>query len=290
MTQSPKEKFQFSRRDFLKVSAVAGMAMAGGGFVYGGIIEPSTTDLTFHTIPIQGLAEPFEGYRIVQLSDLHMGSWLTRERLAETVDLINAQKPDLVAITGDFVTLGSIDPVANDLIDTLTQLQATDGVVGVLGNHDHWKNAPQISEVLRTANVIELPNDSIVIERDRAQLTIAGLDDVWESKNDLDKLLSTMPDDVPAVLLAHEPDIADETSATGRFGLQISGHSHGGQIQLPLIGAPYLPWLGQKYPIGRYQVGNMVQYTNRGIGMTFPPVRVGCPPEISIFELSTQQT
>lgn len=276
---------KISRRTFLKLSTIATITLGSAGLVYGGTIEPYDIEITTNDIPLHNLSANFDGYKIIQITDLHMGSWLNRERLVTAVDIINEYKPDLVAITGDFITLGRIESQADDLIHGLSQLQATDGVVAVMGNHDHYANVDQTREVIQQANIKELPNEHIIIERQSEQLVIAGLDDVWESQHDIEKLTSGLPEGVPAVLLAHEPDIADETSETGYFGLQISGHSHGGQIRLPFLDAPVLPWLGQKYPMGRYQVNNMIQYTNRGIGMTGMPVRINCRPEIAIFNL-----
>jgi predicted MPP superfamily phosphohydrolase len=101
----------------------------------------------------------------------------------------------------------------------------------------------------------------------------------------LDELLDQLKDNSAAILMAHEPDFADVSAQANRFDLQVSGHSHGGQIVFPFIGPPILPHLGQKYPSGLYQVGSMLQYTNRGVGMARLPVRFNCPPEITIFHL-----
>ncbi len=277
-----------SRRTFIKGAAVAGMALTSMSVVYGNTVEPYDIDITLHQIPLHNLTSEFDGYKIIQITDLHMGSWLDKEQLIKIVQIINSYEPDLVAITGDFITLGRIANYADDLVESLSLLQANDGVVAVLGNHDHWANVEQTREVLVKANIKELPNEHIVINRESAQLVIAGLDDIWEKQHDIDHLISQLPKDAPAVLLAHEPDIADETSQTGLFGLQISGHSHGGQIRLPIIEAPYLPRLAKKYPIGRYEVNGMVQYTNRGIGMVDIPIRIGCRPEIAIFTLTSE--
>ena len=101
----------------------------------------------------------------------------------------------------------------------------------------------------------------------------------------LDQVLDKLTDDSPAILLAHEPDFADISSKTGRFAMQVSGHSHGGQVIVPFHGPLVLPYLGQKYPKGLYRLGQMVQYTNRGVGMIYPYVRFNCPPEITLFVL-----
>jgi hypothetical protein len=120
-------------------------------------------------------------------------------------------------------------------------------------------------------------------------LHIAGVDDVWEEHARLDMVLEQLPADGAAILLAHEPDFADESAATGRFDLQLSGHSHGGQVIYPFGGPPILPTYAKKYPVGRYQVSGMIQYTNRGLGMIPPHVRFNCRPEITVFTLSAKR-
>jgi len=283
-----------TRRKFLKLlgfGTAEVVLMGVGGFIYSGWIEPNALTVTDITMPITNLPEAFDGYRLVQISDIHAGTWMNTDRLMTVVNRINDLNADLVAITGDYLTIGKVDWIADILINPLQSLQAKDGVVSVLGNHDHWTDGDAVSRILKTANVLELKNDSIVLERDSAKLAIAGVDDVWEGLADLDAVASTLPErDVPAILLAHEPDFADASAETGRFALQISGHSHGGQVRLPILGAPMLPKFGKKYPIGQYQVRDMVQYTNRGVGMIPPTVRFGCPPEITVFTLTPKVT
>jgi predicted MPP superfamily phosphohydrolase len=217
-----------------------------------------------------------------------MGTWLNRQRLAEVVRLVNAQQPDLVAITGDFLNYHS-EMHVEDLIAPLSRLQAQDGTVVVFGNHDYWAGSCQVRRVVREANLIDVNNDVYSIERNGVGLHIAGVDDFWEGQTRLDLVLKRLPSTGPAILLAHEPDFADISAATGRFAMQISGHSHGGQIVLPFIGPPVLPHMGQKYPSGRYQVGSMVQYTNRGVGMSRLQIRINCRPEITTFILKSPQ-
>ena len=118
---------------------------------------------------------------------------------------------------------------------------------------------------------------------------MGGVDDVWSGIARLDVVLEKLPEDGAAILLAHEPDFADASAATGRFDLQISGHTHGGQVVVPFYGAPILPYLGQRYPAGLYQVGDMLQYTNRGVGMARIPIRINCPPEITLFTLESPE-
>jgi hypothetical protein len=286
---SPALRRNFSRREFLKlvVRTTAGAAIAGvGSLGYATRVEPYWVDVERVKLTLSRLPAAFHGYKVAQLSDLHMGGWLTRSRLEEVVALTNEQKPDLVAITGDFVSSLS-DVVARDLVEVLGALRATDGVVAVLGNHDHWTDAEVIRQVLRDCNIVNVSNDVHTLQRSGALLHITGVDDIWESKHDLDMVLSKLPVQGAALLLAHEPDFADTSSATGRFDLQLSGHSHGGQVVPPFLGPLRLPPYGKKYHTGLYQVGGMFQYTNRGVGMISPPVRFNCRPEITLLTLES---
>lgn len=164
-------------------------------------------------------------------------------------------------------------------------------MVAVLGNHDHWSDERVVRDALRRSGIADICNTVYSINRNGEQLHIAGVDDVWVRRQRLDMVLAQLPTDGAAVLLAHEPDYADVSTLAERFDLQLSGHSHGGQVRLPLIGAPVLPYLGEKYPMGLYQVGTMQLYTNRGVGV-LPRIRarLNCRPEISLFTLQTPET
>ena len=281
---------RISRRTLLK-RCVTGMVGAGllgvGGIEYGRLVEPRWIAIEPIRLTLPRLAPAFHQYRVAQISDLHMGDWMNRARLEEVVRHLNEQQADLVAITGDFVTREA-ETSAQDLIEVLRTLRARDGVVAVLGNHDHWSNPDIIREALRQSSLRNLDNGVVTLERGAALLHIAGVDDVWERQDRLDKVLATLPAEGAAMLLAHEPDFADVSAATGRFDLQISGHSHGGQVIVPFRGPLRLPPYGRKYPVGRYQVGRMIQYTNRGVGMLWPYVRVNCRPEITVFTLESR--
>ena len=234
-------------------------------------------------VQVRGLTSEFEGYRIVQISDLHMGHWLNAERLNGVAELVNQQEPDLVVITGDFISY-SLSQIAEEMTAGLRKISAVDGVAAVLGNHDHWFDPQGVRHVLQDAGVRELANDVMSLQRGTAVLNVAGVDDILVGANDLDKVLAIMPVHGPALLLAHEPDFADESAASGRFFLQLSGHSHGGQILLPGLG-PFRGKMFRKYPLGRYQVGDMVQYTNPGVGTHVLRLRINVPPEITVITL-----
>ncbi len=234
------------------------------------------------------LAAPFDGYRVVHLSDIHMGTWITETRLRRIVEMANELQPDLVLITGDFVT--DADPISlQGLRRVLPDLRPRDGVVGVLGNHDHWAGAAAVRDVLQRCGILELRNDVFLLRRGDAVLHLAGVEGVYEGRDRLDRVLEKLPGDAGAILLCHEPDFADVSSHTGRFDLQLSGHSHGGQLVFPLIGAPVLPRFARKYPHGLYRINGMVQYTSRGVGTSRLKLRFNARPEIAVLTLRSGQ-
>lgn len=276
-----------SRRAFLKLgmaSALEVTLLSVGGLAYASRIEPGWVDLKPIELTLPRLAPQFDGYRMIQISDIHMDDWMTRSRLADIVALVNRQAPDLVAITGDFVT-DTPQRFARDLIAVLGGLAPRDATLAVLGNHDHWTDPVLVREVIHASGIVNVSNAVYTLRRGPALLHLAGVDDVWESQDRLDLVLEALPDAGAAILLAHEPDFADVSAGTGRFDLQLSGHSHGGQVIFPLRGPLVLPRYAQKYPVGLYRVGGMLQYTNRGLGMIPPRVRFNCRPEVTVFTL-----
>ncbi len=284
-------------RSFLKkaVGQVVGQAMlATREMIEGGIVTGDETPAEQRLVEVKPvrltlphLRPEFDGYRIVQISDIHMDPELTVEHLLAVVDSINAQQPDLVAITGDFVT-NNAHLYADGLIAALSELTPVDGTVGVMGNHDHrpWSDPDVIRFVMSESGMINLNNEVYSLQRGEALLHIAGVDDVLRGQADLDRVLERMPPRGAAILLCHVPDFVETTAQTGRFDLQISGHSHGGQVALPFVGARIFPRYGRKYPAGCYHVNGMIQYTNRGLGVGPPRIRFNCRPEITVFTLN----
>lgn len=285
---------KLSRRQFLRLlwfGLVDLILLSIGGIVYSAFIEPGWYRVETVWVTLRRLPKSFSGIRIAQISDIHMGGWMDRERLQSVVDLLLEQKPEFILITGDFLTghgFGSSHRQAiGDLQEVLAPLASTVPTFAVLGNHDYWTDAQAVREMLAACGIKDLSNAVFTITRDGANLHLCGVDDVWVGDVKLDEVTARLKDDSPAILLAHEPDFADTSAATGKFDLQVSGHSHGGQVVLPFVGPPILPYLGNKYPGGLYQVGTMAQYTNRGVGMLTPAVRFNCPPEITIFILES---
>ncbi|MFL5734540.1 MAG: metallophosphoesterase [Chloroflexia bacterium] len=267
--------------------AIAGLLGVGAGtLAYAWGVEPDRIEVSRIRLRLPRLSPRFNGYRLVQISDIHAGEWLPTRRLQRVVDMVNDERPDLVAVTGDFVTY-THKGAHNATVPALKRLCAKDGVAAVMGNHDFWgyPGPVQVRHIIRDSGMIDLNNRVHTLRRDGEMLHICGVNTAKLRRDRLDWVLARLPEEGAAILLAHEPDVADKTAATGRFDLQISGHSHGGQIVLPVLGPPRLPPLGRKYPTGLYKVGDMALYTNRGLGMVGLPMRFLARPEISVFTL-----
>jgi len=277
---------RLTRRRFLRTTlgiGLAGGALAVGGGQYITSWEPDWIQVERVRLPIADLADGLVGMRLVQISDIHLYPYTTEELVTRAVERINALSPDLVLMTGDYVT-DSIDSIEG-LIPILSRLNPRLGTFASLGNHDGWVNRFRVTEGLTQAGVRVLTNEGLSLTRNGAALFVAGLDDGWTGYPSLNRALEAMDRPQPAVLLMHEPDFADLYARDGRVSLQLSGHSHGGQVRLPGVGAPVLPWMANKYDQGLYQVGGMWLYTNRGLGMTGIPVRFNCRPEVTLFTL-----
>jgi uncharacterized protein len=255
--------------------------------VYAQGVEPRWFTIKKIDVTIAGLDPVFEGYKIVQLTDLHARSGImNRQQLAKVANIASQQQPDLIALTGDYITndAGSAEAM---LTNAFGLLHAKDGVFATMGNHDRadLKGSRFIERALQNGNVKLLNNSVQSIDRQGHLLNIAGVDDVWLRHADLPQTISQLPNTGANILLAHEPDFGDIAAASNRFELQLSGHSHGGQIVLPF--APRVtPVWGKKYINGLYQLRGMQLYVSPGVGTTGPPpARFNCRPEVSVIVL-----
>ncbi len=288
---------KFSRRDFLKVIKILSLEAAAVGLIgyeYSTEFEMNWIEITKLTLKLRHLDPAFHGVRLVQISDFHLGQWIDRERLDGVFRMALKQTPDFFILTGDYLECRpygrpnkwtTYEENLKLISSAFLQLPAFCPTIGILGNHDHKINAGWVEQSLTEAGVKVLRNSVITIRRGNSQLHLAGLDDVSQKMDRLDILMKSLPEVGAAILLAHEPDFADVAAATQRFDLQLSGHTHGGQIVFPLIGPPILPEMGRKYPSGLYNVNDMLLYTNRGIGVTTINARFNCRPEITLFTL-----
>jgi predicted MPP superfamily phosphohydrolase len=265
---------------------IAGAAMIGaGGLLYAREVEPRRLEIVRLGLTLPRLAAAFDGYRVVQIGDLHLDDWSRPARLDRIAEMVNAENPDLVVVTGDFASYSAKKLDTERLVEALRRLCAPDGVLAILGNHDYLTDVKLIRRCIREAGLTELINEAVTLRRGDSELHVAGIDDVMEGRSRLDLVLGELPEDGAAVLLAHEPDFADVAAATGRFDLQLSGHSHGGQVRVPLLGRAVLPPFSQRYTRGLHRVGGMLVYTNRGLGTVHARLRFGCRPEITALTL-----
>ena len=236
------------------------------------------------TIQTNKIAKEFNNYKIVHITDIHLGQWITKEKLDGVVKMINKLKPDTIVLTGDYVSYQA-DEYLEDLENSLKKLEAKDAKLSVLGNHDYWTNPAAIKLALKKSNITNLENEIYNLYRNDKKLQIAGIDCITEGNDDINKIEEQLDKNSPAIMLVHEPDFADTTCKLKPFILQLSGHSHGGQISIPKIRTPIRGKNFRKYPSGEYQVEDMIQYTNRGIGTNMFWFRINCPPEITEIKL-----
>ena len=252
------------------------------------VFDPENIDLVEVNIALPNLGKNFHNYRILNLCDIHLGQWINPNYLDELIDYVNTLNYDLVTLTGDYFSY-VIDGYDEALEKSFKKLKSEDGKFGVLGNHDHWMDAGKIREIFKNSDIRDLSNDAVTLIRGNDKLNLAGVDSYTVCADDLDKVLPKLEKDTPTILLAHEPDFAQQSFQTGKIDLQISGHSHGGQFIIPKIETtPFRGYKSVRYPVGLYELGNMVQYTSKGLGTNSFRLRVNCKPEVTIITLKTK--
>ena len=283
-TPTPQQaRRELTRRRFLQGGAAAAAGMAIYGFTHG----RHELEYIRTTLNIRDLPDAFRGFRIVQISDIHLEAYTEPWFLRRVVAAVNALAPDMVLLTGDFISRGPrahrlpyrAMPVCAEALSELTCPLR----YAILGNHDVSVNAGMVIDHLKARGIPTLVNQHVAIERGADRIWLAGVDDPGTSKPDLSLAIPAAPA-APVILMAHEPDYADHVREHPRaplIDLMLSGHTHGGQVRLPLIGPLILPPMGLKYVHGHFQFGSMQMYVNRGIGTVGFPIRLDCASEIT---------
>ena len=254
------------------------------------LIEPDRLKIVRLDVPLRRWPSRLDGFTIALLSDFHYDPYFSIHPIRSAISAVKGLMPDLIALTGDFVSVplfgdpekGAAD--AEPCAQLLKEMHAPHGVWAVLGNHDVFTDPDRVTSALRAEGIQALVNKSVPIEKDGVRFWLAGIDDVMGGAADLDGTLQGIPGSESTVLLVHEPDFADHV-ARYPVDLQLSGHSHGGQVRLPLVRPLYVPPLARKYVWGLYRINELTLYTNPGIGTVEVPVRFNCPPEITLLTL-----
>lgn len=299
MSESPEFLSRpLSRRFFLKtLAAVFGVTALGVGKGYTNTLS-SQIEVAQVPIRLKGLPEAFRGFKIAQLSDLHSSPLVDKEHLDHAVDLALAEKPDLIVLTGDFIGhtlrtpsnhIHEFDPqYLDNLVAAVARAKAPFGTYAVLGNHDFW-SGPEVTqrichEFKTRAGIPMLRNQRVTLTKEEESIQLLGVDDYWHSW-DLRKALRKVPRQSVKILLSHNPDINWKIKPSHKIDLVLSGHTHGGQVAFPFVGAPFSPTRNHRYLRGLVRDGDRQTYITRGVGHLVVPIRFNCPPEVTLITL-----
>lgn len=272
-----------NRRTFLK-STITTCGLAAPVLIAGyGFAESSSVVIDRRTVGIPRLPSAFAGTTVAFLTDIHLGPYLSADFVTSVVRTTLALNPDLIVLGGDY-SLRDVKYVA-PCFDVLRSLSAPLGVYGVLGNHDYWHGVEVTRSAMRAARITELTNRGVWLNRGSARLRLAGVDDLWEGRPDVYAAVGEATPSDACILVSHNPDFA-ETMTDRRVGLVLSGHTHGGQVVIPDVGAPWIPSrYGMKYSHGLVDAPATQVYVSTGLGMSSLPIRMNCPPQLALLTL-----
>ncbi len=302
------EEPRLSRRRFLQLGCrtlLGSLLLGTSTGLYARFAEPSWLQVRHATVMLPSLPDPLVGLKIGQLSDLHVASTTDVELVKEAVRLLNATSPDVVVLTGDFVTHEVAYSAA--VAEALADLHTPHGIYAVLGNHDVWTDADRVADALSQRDISVLRDDRVCLTIADTPLWLLGIEDRghtgfsslrynddfsrfqrhWQdAKQAVTSLLADLPSGDPRLLLVHNPDFA-EMLPPGGIDLTLSGHTHGGQVRFPLIGAPFVPsCFGQTFVSGHVQATQTQLYVSRGVGAVPPAVRFNSRPEVTVLSLT----
>jgi len=272
-----------TRRSFLKISALSAAGLA----LYSAEVARHELSVEEHTIRLARLPEAFRGMRIVQISDFHYAEYSEAYFLREMVNRVNRLRPDMVVLTGDFVSDGLM-PVSYARRHAGGCAEILSGIAcplryAIMGNHDVGVGQRYVVGPLQENGIPVLLNQAVPLERGGQRLWLAGLNSADQGKSRPEQAIPQAKGE-PTIVLAHEPDILPHI-ARYKVDLMLSGHTHGGQVRLPFLPPLHLPPLGRKYVEGLFRQGETQLYVNRGIGAVGLPFRLNCPPEITVLTL-----
>ena len=288
-----------SRRKFLKRLLWSSALVGSAGFIYPSFIEPRHAQVRRIQLSIQGLPNALNGLTIAHLTDLHRSRVVSTAYLAKCIAMANALSPDIIAFTGDYLTrsshLGLLGELAfeddvppaehvRQCAQCMSSARAKYGIFASLGNHDHWFDGDAVTKTIEAVGIPVLRNTNRRVRINGEPLAIVGLGDLWTEGVDMRGAFRNVDSPFTLVLM-HNPDSFEHWSREGSH-LILAGHTHGGQVNIPLLGPLVVPSrYGKKYAHGLFTRGEARMYVSRGIGLISPPVRFNCPPEIALFQL-----
>jgi len=270
-----------NRRTFLKRSFFLGTSLLVASYPF--FIERYLVQINRYRIPVPNLPKEFTDFRILHLTDLHFGFLVPELLIQHVIEKANNINKDIVVCTGDYIHERKITDHIEQVWSLIAKLKAKSGVYSVLGNHDHGDNFDRSLYWIEKSGQ-NLRHRAKPIEHDGARIWIGGAGDLWKDEPGIDNAFHNVPDNDCKILLAHNPDTAD-TSFDARVDLMISGHTHGGQVNIPLYGPPVLPVRNKRYSSGYIKSEKTNLFISKGIGWAIIPVRFNCMPEIAILEL-----
>jgi predicted MPP superfamily phosphohydrolase len=274
------------RRAWLIAAALSATVLGLGLWAFA--FEPASLTVRQHELSIPHWNTDLGGLRVAVLADLHVGSPFNGiAKLRRIVELTNSLKPDLIVIPGDFViqgVLGGSFVAPEDAAAVLAQLTAPLGVWACLGNHDWWLDARRVIAALEKHRIGVLEDKAVQLRRGTARFWLVGISDFWEGPHDVHKALGQVTDDAPVLLFTHNPDVFP--TIFERYSLLIAGHTHGGQVRLPLLGRPIVPSeYGQRFAYGHVVEYGRHLFVSPGLGTSILPVRFRVPPEVTLLKL-----
>jgi uncharacterized protein len=276
-------KDPFTRRDFLRGLVAAPLVAVSATAAYARLIEPRNYRISETDIFIRDLPQAFEGFRITQLTDIHHSRILGIDEVRRVVGLAQQTTPDMFVLTGDYSTSYRryIEPCA----EALAALSAPEGVWAVLGNHDHYTDPELTTRALRRQHIEVMNNANTTIQRGSDAIQLSGIDDWTWNGTDWVKAFAGLKTNTPTILLSHQPRVLD-FEQTKDVSLILSGHTHGGQLNFPLLGAPArLFTTDLRYARGLFRRGETQLYVSTGTGVIGLPLRLGVRPEIAVLRL-----
>ena len=276
------------KRRALKIGLGAALVAAALG-LWAFWIEPASLTVRRQELGLPGWPAGQAGLRVAVLTDLHVGSpHAGVGKLRRVVERANAENPDIVVLLGDYViqdVMGGEFVEPEVIAAELGKLTPRLGVFAVLGNHDWWLDGERVARALRGAGVVVLENEAQRVERGGHAFWVGGLADLWTRKPDVGRALAAVADGEPVILLTHNPDVFP--GVPERVSLTLAGHTHGGQVNLPLLGRPVVPSkYEQRYAMGHVVEGGRHLYVSGGVGTSIIPVRFRVPPELVVLTVA----